>query len=324
MPFYKYEFQNNTQQFSNTYPVKLPGSGNDGGKIGGQIQGQFYPHGPNRFKRGHNIPAQSKRVGFLDHPSGYLDLVIDGSQYCGIEAPKAPGKGVSVRQAIIPIEWFNAYFLPWQNGFIARMDLPVVGNVQYFFTGEMNGCAFLVAGNPNRPMVAHLNIEEPMNTGPNWHQQRQQELEFQIRLALQGKNRANAKILTKWGPARNTLNFEGRLIRYGPTYDRNQLEETTAIHSFDNLLLNKNKKILPNSRNNIIADIKCSMMGIKQGGAWRFFYQRVIEVYASGIVKKLNSKWKGFKKKIGGDHRVRERNSARIIIPGSGYNQFWP
>jgi hypothetical protein len=313
----KDEFKANPQQFFNDYPVILPGTGNQSGTIDPGGGGAFYP--VMGFNKGYHYPANPQYVAWRETGTGEVELVIQGSPY----ATQLANAGTPVPAD----QYFKAFFLPWQKGFIGRMDLPQVSPCRFFFTAEMNGCAFLSTGHRSRPTVAHLNVEEPEVGKPMpWEVHRQNTLEAMITATLAGKLTKHERILTKWG-----AHIHGggggvprAMITAGPTYDRTPLEEAAIINDYHATLGGDNRKLDPNN-GPLITDIRVSMMGLRQGdGYWHFYYQRSIYVLGMRTIEKLNSKWKGFKKKIFGDHRPRLTRGHRFIIAGSEYVPFWP
>ncbi len=318
---YKTAFIADPAAFCAEHAIALPGAGNDGGKVGGLTNGDYYdfvlPTGGTR-KRGYNVAPTPQDVAFRPHERGHMELIIRGSQRGD------NFNGPTPERDTVPIpndHFFKAYFLPWQNGCVARMDIPV-GPTRHFFTAEMNGCAFMATGNRASPTVAHYNLEEPVPAPQNWPQARHLELERQIRETLQGRNTNGAKLLTKWGPHAVTGTTEDGYITNGPTYDKGPLDDAAAIGSLDATLWQENKKI--KDRTKFVCDIKVATMGVCGANGWDFYYQRQVEVYSTAVLDRLRSKWKGLGKHIFGDSRIATSRTMRFVIPNNGYNTLWP
>jgi hypothetical protein len=335
----KQEFQNNPGQFCDDYAITLPGTAMEGGTIvvyGAvlnertrrnelrPIDGTFYTVDVEgrQVHKGYDYNPVATRVAWYTSAPGEVRLLIENSK---VHQEGLAQGGVMVPFNIPGNEWFDAYFLPWNKGYVARMHLPSGGPTNYFFTAEMNGCAFMATGRRASPYVAHLNVEEPEVGRPgNWETARQNVLETQITEALVGANGRDTRVMTKWGGKIVGGGGNARtLIDNGPSYDATQQEIIAAVGEFNAGLLLQNRKIDPNAPTGAVADIRVSTMGVQVNNEWKFYYQRTLFVKANMTIEKLNSKWKGFKKAVFGDHRPREMRESRHIIPGSERVHFW-
>ena len=179
------DFLNNPRTFCQNWVIKMPGGQHEGAGLQ-NANATFLPEyqakqAGHKYHVGYDIPAAAVQVCWNQYENGQLELVVQGSGYAGTVA----GLG----------DWFPAYVLPWGSGKVARMELPDQTNVaaankiRAFFTAEMNGCAFLAAGNPSSPIVSHLNVDAQIPFTPV---QKDAELDRMVTSALK---------LTRGGPA---------------------------------------------------------------------------------------------------------------------------
>ena len=150
------DFLTNPRTFCQHWVIKMPGD--QAGGVGLQnAAATFLPEYAakqlgHKFHVGYNVAAAGADVCWYEYTPGHLELVVRNSQRHQIMT----GPPLA--------DWFEAFVLPWGMGKVARMEVPdqtaVLGpnKVRAFFTAEMNGCAFLAAGSPRSPVLAHLNV----------------------------------------------------------------------------------------------------------------------------------------------------------------------
>jgi hypothetical protein len=312
----KNEYFSATKTFLEHYATRMPGSGGDGGAIPGR-GGDFLPTSmdvgeaaPRTFKVGYNIKPEPRIVAWhLVHPAE-VRLLVKGthaaSQYTGIADD----------------EWFEAYFLPWNQGCTARLKIPRATSVNAFFTAEMNGCSFVVGGTEFEPWTAHVNVGDIRNNA-----QREQRWQEMVKATATGARFTNMAALRKWGvptgapggpapPSRFTS-----VAQNAPVYEPSAAEDSTAVAAMKDELKGVNKKITGAAP---ITDLKVSLMGLRDGsGRWSFFYQRNLFVQAIDVKRRLGRAG-GLIKLLGMDKRKTESLSRYMLIKGSEYVSFWP
>lgn len=315
------DFLNNPRTFCQNWVIKMPTGQHEGAGLQ-NANATFLPEhnakqAGHKYYVGYTIPAAAVQVCWNQYENGQLELVVQGSGYAGTVA----GLG----------DWFPAYVLPWGSGKVARMEIPDQTNVaapnqiRAFFTAEMNGCAFLAAGNPSSPIVSHLNVDAQIPFTPV---QKDTELDRMVTSALK---------LTRGGPAiggqtgavvhwKQPVNAAAptvgtKLARRGGTYADTGGEIAAFDQTVNASVAAANRKydhgIPP------VSDIKLATMGIMDAATnqWQFFYQRnfytsyttIKKIGALGVIKNTFGDWRAPR-----FHRYYER------MPGSEYILIWP
>jgi hypothetical protein len=265
---------------------------------------------------GYNIAAAPTDVCWHEYFPGRLELVVRNSaQHNLMTAPLN--------------DWFEAFLLPWGAGKVTRMELPnqpaaAPNKVRAFFTAEMNGCAFLVAGNSKSPVVAHLNVNA-MNFATA--QAKEAELDRMVTSAVK-LSRGGPNIGGKTGavlhwkpsttnPAAPTLGTT--LARRGGTYGDSGAE----ITSFDQVLTADTAAQERKFYTAPTTDIRIATMGVMNptDSRWQFFYQRNYCTNFS-TVKKIGNL--GVVKDVFGDWRTPRRENYYARLTGSEYILIWP
>jgi len=272
-----------------------------------------------KYHVGYNIAAAAVNVAWHEYATGHLEIVVQNSVR----------HNDLVIRGVVFNDWFSAYVLPWGIGKVARMEIPnqsaiaAANKVRAFFTAEMNGCAFLAAGDSRAPVLAHLNVNAiTFNTQAG----KETELERMVTSALKttrgGPNIANKTgAVVHWKqPATAAAATTGvRLAKRGGVY----ADGGNEIANFDLALTQKvaaegRKFYYPPT-----TDIRLATMGVMDAGnnRWQFFYQRnfcttfatVKKIGAMGVVKNIVGDWRNPR---------RENYYARIV--GNEYILVWP
>ncbi len=298
--------------FLRRYATRMPGSGHDGGATPPRagdfmpIQGVDHMGQPKTFKTGYDIGADPVTVAWHVPNTGVneVKLLIRG-------APMNAGG-----QDQVPSDaWFEAYFLPWNQGCAARLKIPSATRVNAFFTAEMNGCCFVVGGSEQGPWTAHLNVADPAAREAKWRQMTGD--------TMKGARFTNTVALRKWAPPAVGAGKLGRLAGGTPGYQKTDAEVQTGETQLGATLTAQNKKITGGAP---IFDLKVSTMGVRDPttGRWSFFYQRNLYVQARGVKKRLG-RFGGLKKFFHLDNRGAGETLDRYLsIAGSEYRPLWP
>jgi hypothetical protein len=226
-------------------------------------------------------------------------------------------------------DWFRAYVLPWGIGKVARMEVPDqtavagVNKVRAFFTAEMNGCAFLAAGNPASPVVAHLNVNAiTFNTQPAKDGELDRMVTSALKLTRGGPNIGGqtGAVLHWKQPANPTAPTLGAsLARRGALYADRGTEITNFDQNLSTNVAGQGRKFY----NAPTTDIRLATMGVMDAGTnrWQFFYQRNF-CTSFATIKKLGAL--GLVKNIFGDWRTPRHENYYARIPGNEYILIWP
>ncbi len=273
-----------------------------------------------KVKAGFTIPSNAVRVQWYQYTPGRLQLVVDGSAFHG---------GLVFQGVALDNDWFHAFILPWGIGKAARMGLhnqtAAGAPVRAFFTAEMNGCAFLAAGSPVSPVVAHLNVN--VAVGALTQTQKDQELERMTTSVLKrtrgGPNIGNqTATLLRWAtpaPA-GAGTFGGDLSRQGATYadTGNEIANFDAQTTAGLNAQNRKFDLAPTT------DIRLATMGVYNvaGQRWTFFYQRNICTTYSH--KKRIGALGGIRKRIFGEWRTPDQVTRYDHMAGTEYVEIWP
>ena len=323
------DFLTNPQNFCNRWVIKMPGGQTEGAGLQGKAATFLTDRTVNqppvgsaipKVRAGYTIAANSVRVQWHEYSPGRLELVIDGSAHHG---------NLQFQNVPLDNDWFNAFILPWGIGKAARMELPdqslTGAPVRAFFTAEMNGCAFLAAGNPLSPVVAHMNVN--VAVGALTLAQKDQELERMTTSVLKGARggpnigNETATVL-RWvtpDPAAPGT-FGGRLARQGHTYadTGNEIANYDAQTTANLHAQHRKFDIAPTT------DIRLATMGVLDAATrrWTFFYQRnICTTYAH---KQRIGKLGGIRKRLFGDWRTPQNVTTYEHIGASQYVEIWP
>jgi hypothetical protein len=316
------DFLSNPRTFCQNWVIKMPGGQHEGAGLQ-NANATFLPEyqakqAGHKYHVGYSLPAATVQVCWNEYEDGQLELVVQNSGYHGaMNNPLG--------------DWFSAYVLPWGAGKVARMELPdqtgVAGpnKVKAFFTAEMNGCAFLAAGNPSSPVVSHLNVDAQTPFTPV---QKDAELDRMVTSALK---------LTRGGPAIGgetgaVLHWKQPVNAAAPTVGA-QLARTGSRYAdqgaetagFDNSVTASVGAANRKFHNGIppVSDIKVSTMGVMDPASnqWQFFYQR--NFYTSyTTIKKIGNL--GPIKNIFGDWRAPRHHRYYERMPGYECVLIWP
>lgn len=176
---------------------------------------------------------------------------------------KAAQKGIG--EYISKKDWFDCYFLPYSQG---RYVYATLGSAcDYFFTATMNGCSFMASGNPQSPVVTHVNTMEAADTLPGALVTKATiKGRYASKINVGPSNTNNAALLGKYKPADTTpaagltVGFRGSTQKY-----KMSNAELAGLTGPD---------IVPESDGTVTADINCFVLGIRGKSGWQFYYQR--------------------------------------------------
>jgi hypothetical protein len=304
MPNYRKMFLDDPKDFFERYSISLPANPEEAGKIGQLelMRSTFKP--VERAKDAVGIDATNSSAGKSFHKfqtQGSMTSVrISGLAHNAAwkveEDPKRATLVVRTAASAVSrteeesasLDWFLCLMLPWLENGKATMTLRRQSRANVFFTGAMNGCSFVVTGDPAEPIVSHINCNNA-----DEYEDRYQEV-----LADAG------------GLARNSV----RLGR--EAYKLDDPGKVAHEHVINEKLRLRNQKLVQP----IITDTLCFVMGRRVGGRWEFFYQRVITQKYSYIDKLGKSG--GLKKLLKMDDR--EVQSSVVYRSISSYNKLWP
>ncbi|HZD04767.1 MAG TPA: hypothetical protein VE173_07610, partial [Longimicrobiales bacterium] len=226
----------------------------------------------------------------------------------------------------------------WGRGKVGRMEIPnqagVANPVRAFFTAEMNGCTFLVGGDPMSPVVSHFNVNNP-EVGPGLTQQQKDDVMASMATAVLRAKRGGPNIggqtgtVLRWvDPAVAGGHTMGeQLSKSGVRYQRTAAEDAAAETQIRTQLAAQRHKLTPfvaGGGDQPIFDTRIATMGVMDAAnhRWQFFYQRTL--YVSYYHIRRLGRWGGLIKVLGRDHRQREAVQTYLHIPGSEYNDLWP
>lgn len=315
------DFLTDPRTFCQTWVIRMPGDQQGG--VGLQNEhATFFPEfaakqAGHKFHVGYNIAAGAVEVCWHQYAAHCLELVVRNSQ-----------KHLTMNGPALT-DWFDAYVLPWGIGKVARMELPdqtaVAGpnKVRAFFTAEMNGCAFLAAGNPTSPVVAHLNVNAiTFNTQPAKDTELDRMVTSALKLTRGGPNIGGqtGAVLHWKQPANAAAPLLGaRLARGGGVYADTGAEVTNFDQNLAANTAAQNRKFY----NAPTTDIRLATMGIMDGASnrWQFFYQRNF-CTSFATVKRIGAL--GVVKNVFGDWRAPRHENYYAHIPGDQYILIWP
>jgi hypothetical protein len=304
MPNYRKMFLDDPKDFFERYSISLPANPEEAGKIG-QLELMRSTFTPVARAKGaeaidesntsvgksfHKFKTQgsmtSVKVSALAHNAAWK--VNEEAKRATLIVRTAASSVARTEEESASLEWFLCLMLPWLENGKATMTLRSASRANVFFTGAMNGCSFVVTGDPAEPIVSHINCNNAEE-----YEERYQEV-----LADAG------------GRARNSARLAREAYKLD---DRGKAVHEHGIH--EKLKVRKQKLVEP-----IITDTLCFVMGRRVGGQWEFFYQRVITQKYSYIDRL--GKTGGLKKLLRQDDR--EVQSSVIYRSISAYNKLWP
>ncbi len=304
-------FLDDPEQFFRTHSIVLPANPDEGGKIG-QLElmrstmktvGSADTHSGAKLeapvhvfrqnKQGVAVQPDVQEVSWMMGPDTRAELIVR-------QAPSVKGKVTTGVLKAGDFEWFPCLVLPWTENSINYMKIPRDTDAVAFFTGAMNGCTFLISGDAREPHVSHINSSSAMAALDEDYAAK-----IKTALALEGVDASGAKAVSRG---------EYKLGRPAIKSHEDRIEQG----------IDKKHKIkLDSTGEKIVTDTLCFVMGVKEKGAWRFFYQQVI-THKYAYIKRLG-KTGGWRKWIGVDNRVatdqvvyRALNPYVEIWPGSG------
>lgn len=298
MPDYRKQFFDDPKAFFERYSINLPGNPEEAGKIGQLelMQGTFnkiegakdHLAGSSVSKSFHKFKRakSSVHVSALAHNAAWQ---VDELQKKATLVVRTAAKSVTRTEAeSASLQWFLCLMLPWiQNG-VTTMQLRKDSRADAFFTGQMNGCSFVVTGDPREPYVSHINCDDSS------------EYEDKYRQVLK-----DSGVKTK-----NAL----RLGREDYKLDAGGIAREEATVQQD--LSDQNRKL----QGGIITDTLCFVMGRRVEGKWEFFYQRVIS--QSYQYKNRLGRAGGLIKFLGRDNR--QPNNVTVYRAITPYTRLWP
>jgi hypothetical protein len=317
------DFLTDPRTFCQTWVIKMPGD--QAGGVGLQNEhATFLPEFTakqmgHKFHVGYNIAAAGVEVCWHQYAQGCLELVVRNSQYhLLLNGPPLT-------------DWFRAYVLPWGIGKVARMELPdqtaVAGGnkVRAFFTAEMNGCAFLAAGNPISPVVAHLNVNAiTFTTQPAKDAELDRMVTSALKLTRGGPNIGGLTGgVLHWKQPANAAapapTLGTRLARGGGVYADTGAEAANFNQNITANTAAQGRKFY----NAPTTDIRLATMGVMNPGdnRWQFFYQRNF-CTSFATIKKIGAL--GVVKNVFGDWRAPLHENYYARIPGNEYILIWP
>lgn len=246
MPDPRKMFFESPEDFFNRYSINLPANPAEAGKIGQMeiMQSKFKPIEGTTQK---TVKSFHK---FKETESGVLVKALAHNAAWQVDEQQKKATLI-VRKASATLNkdtsqfrWFLCVMLPWVENGVASMTLRSATRANAFFTGAMNGCSFVVTGDPAEPFVSHINCTDPSRY----------EEKYQEALLDSGQDTTNAM----------------RLGRGAYKLGRQQIGEREEL--IRKSLGTQKRKLA----GNIITDTLCFVMGRRVGGNWEFFYQRVI------------------------------------------------
>jgi hypothetical protein len=315
------DFLNDPRTFCQRWVIRMPGD--HGGGVGLQNENaSFLPElvakqANHKYHVGYNIAAGGVDVCWHEYADGRLELVVRNSQaHLAMNNPALA-------------DWFRAFVLPWGAGKVARMELPnqsavaAANKVRAFFTAEMNGCAFLAAGSPASPVVAHLNVNaQSVLTQPAKEVELDRMVTSTLKLARGGPNiGGQTGAVLHWKAANNPpgATLGATLARRGSTY----ADTGAEITNFDQQLAANTAADGRKFYTAPTTDIRLATMGLMDGGTnrWQFFYQRNY-CTSFATVKKIGAL--GVIKNVFGDWRTPHRENYYAHVVGDEYLLMWP
>lgn len=337
------DFLNNPQTFCQHHAIQMPGTTMEDATLPtiGRAHGAWTNEGnfyavPTPLvggavvncNMGYDKAAVAVNVCWIALPNNEIRLFVQGSADQTNWANAHPGAFN---------DWFQAYFLPWGGGKIARMVLPAQGPavanpVRAFFTAEMNGCSFVVGGSKSSPVVAHYNVANPNNNLTQ--NQKDQEQNAMVKATLNPgggvPNVANKRVAAlRWvAPTYAGDNTTGAAIASNQVtpYEALGTEVNSLRNNIATQLAAANRKFDPNVANatGLMENIRVAMMGVLDPATrhWTFFYQRN---FASRVdYKDKLGKRGGLIKFLGRDTRATQVQMRRDLIAGWEYTELWP
>ena len=299
MPSYRKMFFDDPKDFFQRYSINLPADPREAGKIGELELMQSTMKGVGgqavkkieSFHKFKKTESGSFDVTGLAHNAAWQ--VDEGQKKATLVVRKALGTVEAMQEAkprpeYQGLEWFLCVMLPWiQNG-VTTMEMRKDTRADAFFTGAMNGCSFVVTGDPAAPHVSHINCATAEEYDEKYD-----------------------KVLEQFGSTRDKTK---QLARNDYKLDQERI--AAHEHVAQEQLRMKNQKLVEP----IITDTLCFVMGRRVNAKWEFFYQRVI---TQRIVSKQKlGKTGGLVKLLGRDHRQNINTTVYRSI--SAYNRLWP
>jgi len=298
MPNYRKMFFDDPKAFFESYSINLPGNPEEAGKIGKMelMQSTFKPiegakshlmgtsHSKSFYK--FKQAKSSVHVSALAHNAAWQ--VDEAQKKATLVVRTAAGSINKLSDDDkASMHWFLCLMLPWiQNG-VTTMQLRKDSRADAFFTGQMNGCSFVVTGDPREPYVSHINCDDSS----------EYEDKYQQVLKDSGVKTKNAL----------------RLGREEYKLDAGGIAQEEAL--VEQQLAGQNRKLT-----GIVSDTLCFVMGRRVEGKWEFFYQRVIT--QSYHHKARLGRAGGLIKFVGRDNRqIASTTVYRAITP---YTRLWP
>lgn len=304
MKHYRKMFLDDPRSFFERYSISLPANPQEAGKIGQLelMRSTFNPVKPAEgvdridesksstsksfYKFKTNGSMTSVKVSAVAHNAAWK--VDETEKRATLIVRKAPDSITRSEEESASMGWFLCLMLPWLENGRSSMRMRPETRADVFFTGAMNGCSFVVTGDPREPFVSHINCN-------NADEYEDRYGEF---LRDVGGHSANpvrlgreAYKLDARGVARHERAIEGRLRQHNA------------------------KLVSP-----VITDTLCFVMGRRVEKKWEFFYQRVITQKYSYIDRL--GRMGGLKKFLNMDDReVQQKIVYRSI---SSYNRLWP
>jgi hypothetical protein len=295
-------FLEDPKDFFERYSINLPGNPEEAGKIGQLelMQSTFKPiardeaiergaiSGTSASKSFHKFKKQpgSVHVSALAHNAAWK--VDEAQKKATLVVRNAANAVTRTEEDSAGFEWFLCLMLPWLQNGVTTMNMRKETRADAFFTGQMNGCSFVVTGDPAEPFVSHINCDNGDEYADKYEEV----------LKLSGQSRDGSRRLGR---------EQYKLDAAGTAGHENVINEQLKM---------RNQKLTTP----IITDTLCFVMGRRVKGQWEFFYQRVItQKYA---FKDKLGKAGGLIKFVGRDNR--QIQNTVIYRSISAYNRLWP
>lgn len=302
MPNHAKMFLDDPKDFFERYSISLPANPEEAGKIGQLELMRSTFKAVERAEGAESIDASkssagksfhkfkgsmtSVKVSALAHNAAWK--VDEAAKRATLVVRKASNAVARTEEESNSLDWFLCLMLPWLENGVATMKLRKDSRANVFFTGAMNGCSFVVTGDPAEPYVSHINCNNA-----DEYEDRYQEVLHKV-----GERAKNS---TRLGRESYKLDGGGK---------------STHEHVIQERLKTRNQKLVQP----IITDTLCFVMGRRVASKWEFFYQRVITQKYSYIDRL--GKTGGLKKLLNMDDR--ETKHCVVYHSISAYNKLWP
>lgn len=247
-------------------------------------------------------PKDDNRVTPTKKPEGYYSVPKDQRiSYCQIIQGYDFGRGMNVGAnsgayvasvnftppaAGDAANWFSVFYLPWTAGQTFRTTLkdpatPLPNGIampQIFITSAVDGCSVFVEGTTAEPTVYHANNFDP--SGPsaplggtsnqirNFFGPKKTTMEGWVNNARSPKSVRNAVAPTPTAKGVHALDYMDMQLAHKAGL------EAAALQGVKDEVKTNNPHLKKIRFDDIIYKPCGTVFGWKQGGNWRFFYQR--------------------------------------------------